>query len=278
MKYFFIFLFSVLPLVSFSQITSVEIFNQVDSLGRKQGKWIELYKGKQIIKVSEQFKDGLRNGWTIYFDKKGNKKVEYYFSNNRLVISKSYFTRGKKKGRAHKIHGLKINRNISLHSFKTDSSTLNSSEFNIFDSTYRKQGLWYEVALMTLFSSIADEYYSCGTYINNKKNGRWRFYYFEGRQLVYECDYINDSLNGKVIYYDLYGRVKSITEYKDNLKNGKAISFFDNGQVSVESNFLNGNFVGEFIKYDKKGKQTRYIKDTTKEHPFWQDNRVKKYK
>ncbi|KOY86431.1 hypothetical protein AD998_09995 [bacterium 336/3] len=67
--------------------------NLKDSLGRKQGRWIEKIKGK---KVESHYKDGLLHGKQTVFQKMKDVNEESYFKNGVLdSISREYFVSSK---------------------------------------------------------------------------------------------------------------------------------------------------------------------------------------
>lgn len=72
------------------------------------------------------------------------------------------------------------------------------------------------------------------------------------RKLVFK---VNDSVMSEMNFYR--GNIMSISYYalKSNswIRHGKRISFYENGSVSSESNYVYGEETGRFIMYDKDG-------------------------
>jgi len=80
-----------LYLIFFCHISFAQ--NLKDSLGRKQGRWIEKIKGK---KVESHYKDGLLHGKRTVFQKMKDVNEELYFKNGLLdSISRQYFVSSK---------------------------------------------------------------------------------------------------------------------------------------------------------------------------------------
>jgi len=81
----------IIPFLIFSISTYSQ--NLKDSLGRKQGRWIEKIKGK---KVESYYKDGLLHGKRTIFQKMKDVNEELYFKNGLLdSISRQYLVSSK---------------------------------------------------------------------------------------------------------------------------------------------------------------------------------------
>jgi len=76
-----------------------------------------------------------------------------------------------------------------------------------------------------------------GNLVNGKKEGAWVSYY-DGRN---------------------QGKVKTITNFYNGVKNGIALTFAKNGTVETKSRYLNGKLNGEYSKY----KSSRVLESTT---------------
>ena len=100
-----------------------------------------------------------------------------------------------------------------------------------------------------------------GDYLNGKKNGNGKEYFF-GR-LIYEGEYLNGKWNGKGKEYNNHDYLKFEGEYLNGKRNGKGKEYY-NGKLFFEGEYLYGfrlkgklyineklEYEGEFL-YDKK--------------------------
>ena len=84
-----------------------------------------------------------------------------------------------------------------------------------------------------------------GPYIDNKKEGKGIYKYYNGK--IYEGEYKNDLRNGIGICHYIDGYVYN-GEWKNDKKHGKGILYYPNGEIYV-GNFEDGNFEGLGIYY-----------------------------
>ncbi len=75
------------------------------------------------------------------------------------------------------------------------------------------------------------------------------------KDLHNQHDYRNDMLNGENIKTYFYNTniLESIVNYKDNLKYGVYIEYYQNGKKSIEANYKQGIYDGIVKKYDENG-------------------------
>lgn len=95
---------------------------------------------------------------------------------------------------------------------------------------------------------IKVEHYSVG-----KRNGIWQTYSPEG-VLLEECNYLNDKLDGVFKSYYLNGNVSLEENYVAGKTNGKSTAYYPNKNVSMTGNHHNGWRDGEWSTYDVNGK------------------------
>ena len=100
---------------------------------------------------------------------------------------------------------------------------------------------------------IKVENYSVG-----KRNGLWQTYSPEG-VLLEECGYLNDKRDGLFKTYYLNGNVSLEENYVAGKTNGKSTAYYPNKNVSMTGNYHNGVREGEWNAYDVNGK----IRSTT---------------
>jgi len=68
-----------------------------------------------------------------------------------------------------------------------------------------------------------------------------------------EAPYINDTIEGMARYYDTNNRLISIVEYKNDLKYGPAINFYESGMKRDSSFYRDGLRNGKSFVYDSLG-------------------------
>lgn len=116
-----------------------------------------------------------------------------------------------------------------------------------------------------------------GAYIDQQKDGEWRYYserdtlikienYKEGQRdgvwktystsgvLLEECNYLNNKRDGIFKSYYLNGKVSLEENYVAGKSNGKSTSYYPNGNVSMTGDYHNGWRDGEWNAYDVNGK------------------------
>jgi len=111
-----------------------------------------------------------------------------------------------------------------------------------------------------------------GEYLNGKRNGKGKEYYFNGN-LRFEGDYLNGKRNGKgKEYYDDCHKIIFEGEYKNGLRwngkgydnnnnvvyelkngNGYVKEYYSNGKLEFEVEYLNGNKHGKIEEYYSDG-------------------------
>lgn len=114
-----------------------------------------------------------------------------------------------------------------------------------------------------------------GVMINNKKEGLWNEYNNDGTLMSAKC-YINDTLNGRYIFYGEYGWVFSVGQYKDNFKEGEWFSYYEYpNSIATKEHYSKGKKVGEWEDYDEHGNiRLRVRYGSNEEEEILEDNRI----
>ena len=149
---------------------------------------------------------------------------------------------------------------------------------NLLDDQNQKQGYWiFTNQQKRLPGYQPNQKVEEGYFVNNKKEGKWIFYFRNGKRkhvLFYE----NGVPDGKATFYYKNGTIKEtgtwrnnrwVGEYKqyyengnpknhfnyDNrgLKNGKQIYFHKNGNPSLIGTWSNGGETGDLAEYKEDG-------------------------
>ena len=113
--------------------------------------------------------------------------------------------------------------NISLIDFK-----LISGKYIIYESN----------KLMKEYNSFNDELLFEGEYLNGKKNGKGKEYFYN--ELIFEGEYKNGKRNGKGKEYN-YGRLKYEGNYLNGKRNGKGKEYNNKEEIIFEGEYLKWN-------------------------------------
>ncbi len=94
----------------------------------------------------------------------------------------------------------------------------------------------------------------------NKKQGYWVFTNkqkklpgYQPNQKVEEGYYVNNKKDGKWVFYYRNGKKKHILFYQDGIPDGKATFFYKNGTVRETGTWRNNRWVGEYKQYYENG-------------------------
>ena len=88
---------------------------------------------------------------------------------------------------------------------------------------------------------------------NNKINGVSK-YWSEDGTLINEVEYLNGILHGTWKEYYPSGKIKSITEYKFDKKDGLQIIYYENGNKKNQTSFKEGIQSSERLRWTPVGK------------------------
>ena len=129
--------------------------------------------------------------------------------------------------------------------------------FNLFGNTLDdlvlRNGIYYKKFYDTPYTGkveVGGYPYQTGVITSGRKEGEWLEYWGSG-QLNKRSNYINGKLNGKTIWYHQNGNFWSITDYKDDVRNGKILVFNVYGILIQDLTFKNGYKHGLNIDYNK---------------------------
>jgi antitoxin component YwqK of YwqJK toxin-antitoxin module len=86
-----------------------------------------------------------------------------------------------------------------------------------------------------------------GNYINSLKDSTWNYYSYYTKTLSNRETYIKDKKNGVSISYYPNGKVADELTWKDGIRNGTWLQYYENGTLKMSSGFLNGKRTGAFV-------------------------------
>jgi antitoxin component YwqK of YwqJK toxin-antitoxin module len=122
-----------------------------------------------------------------------------------------------------------------------------------------KNGTYKELTEKGIF--VAEE-----TWESGKKNGYFKYADEKTGVVVVEGSFKNDSLDGEVKGYYMNGLPMYVKHYREGVRQGSAISYFDNGKVEQIANFDNDMPDGAVISYYPDS-ILRYVKEYKKGMP-----------
>jgi antitoxin component YwqK of YwqJK toxin-antitoxin module len=188
-----------------------------------------------------------RNGMLGYEGIIRNRLAEDYwvfYHENDTVSSSGHFKNGLKQG--------------FWREYWTDGSLKNEYHFNrgilngysrSFHHTNFNQPINHQQdKINTKACSVESE----GEYVNGKKSGYWKFYYYDSGNLQKQGSYKDDLKNGWWQEYDSIGNLMSEGNYVHNNINGYCKSY-QNGILSSEGSYYNNDRRGAWKFYDDKG-------------------------
>lgn len=253
-----------------TKIQSQEILNRKDSLNKKQGEWVDFYDIElKKIKSRIYYHDDNRDGKAYFYDKAGKLKELVYYIDNRIILSKEFYTDGKRKGEIKKVNGIKFSPVFSKYSYQIDSSKIKSNQINLSDSLNNKVGVWYEVLFANFLNlPTYSEYYVVGNYIAGLRHGLVKYYDYDRHYLKVEANYKNDVLEGIFKIYNKEGNVTVVYNYINGLRNGEYLAYFDSGGIRYKGTMKDDKLFGEYSEYDKNGKCILHIKDVKVTPPY----------
>ncbi|MBS1755491.1 MAG: hypothetical protein JST34_15735 [Bacteroidetes bacterium] len=102
-----------------------------------------------------------------------------------------------------------------------------------------------------------------GQTVDGKKQGEWKTYYTNGQIAKIE-NYLNDTLNGQLSYFDEDGKIKGRQFYRMGIKVDSSTLNFSNGHANLEEKKdSTGKTQGLFKVYHQNGQlsQIGFMKD-----------------
>ena len=199
------------------------------------------FSGFPQTTINKQDASGKKQGPWVKMDTAGRKIYEGQFKNNiPQGTFKYYYPNGAVKA-------------VSV--FSEDGNTTTTTTYfqngkKNAEGTYvneKREGLW------KFFSGfdetlVADETYKAGI-----RNGPARTYY-SGKTIVELINWTDGLREGPWIQYFDDGKVKLQGGYKKDIKEGPIVVFFPNGQKFNAGQYLKGYPDGKWLTYDLEGK------------------------
>ncbi len=94
-----------------------------------------------------------------------------------------------------------------------------------------------------------DGTFSKGVYNDGLKQGEWKKYYSNGKEFII-ANYINDTLEGKVVSYYKNGSIQAENDYLKGKLNGISKQFDIKGKAIREISYQNNLIYGNCVYYE----------------------------
>lgn len=150
---------------------------------------------------------------------------------------------------------------------------------NSTDDNNKKQGHWvFTNKMKQLPGYKPDQIVEEGDYIDNKKTGKWTFYFNNG-QIKHILTFVNNKPEGEAIFYYKNGKIREKGLWKNNHWVGSYSQYYSNGNIKSEFNYNaqgvksgeqkffheNGNLMitGTWINGEESGDTHEYNEDGT---------------
>lgn len=107
--------------------------------------------------------------------------------------------------------------------------------------------IWYSKSYIECKKNTA-EFYKLKSYSLNKKYVHVYFYKSSNKTslISYSLDANDTQFDGKRTFYYKNGSLKSILNYKNELKDGDFISYYENSKIRIKATFKMNKLVGFF--------------------------------
>ena len=94
---------------------------------------------------------------------------------------------------------------------------------------------------------------SKGKMLDRKREGKWEYYHQQSDSIMMTEVYKNDTLNGMQKTYFTNGNLAEETNYVNGEKDGSSKIYSENGKVTKKLNYKNGELHGSAIYYTPTG-------------------------
>ncbi len=91
-----------------------------------------------------------------------------------------------------------------------------------------------------------------GILVNGKRQGLWNEFTDSG-DLVSQCEYVNNTLDGKILAYWKSGKLMIDGFHKNNLKEGEWVIYYESGKVMQKGSYKADQKIGFWSYYYENG-------------------------
>jgi len=100
---------------------------------------------------------------------------------------------------------------------------------------------------------VAGTLIAFGKYVNQQKDSVWTYYSVNGGTVVGREDYQNGKRNGKKITYYENGSVYEEIPFENDVEQGTWNMYYSDGKLKVTAKYINGNLDGKIVYYYGNG-------------------------
>ncbi|WP_452220244.1 toxin-antitoxin system YwqK family antitoxin [Lacinutrix salivirga] len=219
----------LIALVLVSMVASAQTINQLDSQGKRHGKWSKNFENTKVLRYEGQFNHGKEIDTFKFYKNINGKAVlsatRVFNTNNDLALVTFYNPRGLMISQGKMKHKTYVGKWRFNHENKEDIM-------------------------------ISENYNA-----NGKLDGE-RLVYYENGQVAEKEFYANGVLEGKAHWYQRDGKLIRLLTYKNGILDGPFKSYDLKGELLIQGQYRNDGKHGIW-KYYKDGKLLRQ-KDFTK--------------
>lgn len=195
----------------------------VDVLGKKQGEWKHFYEDGSLKSYGSYSNDKPIGNWKYFYpDGKVESEGAYTNKGNLNGLWKWYYEDGSIRRIENYFDGLQDGEYIEYNE-KGEIIVSGNYEMGL------EEGKW---------SFVGDNFKETGEYKGGAKFGEWITYYSDGT-IKFKGEYIDNNLNGKVVWYWSNGKPKDIGYYNNGRKHGNYTYYNEDGTVFLVVTYRN---------------------------------------
>jgi len=247
--FFLVILAILMPWRMLGQVNAIDVkisdtVNRTNSEALKYGYWVE--KQGDITSKGEYLLNKKNKNWISYYPNNIISKIEYYSNGLRDGISVQFDRRGK-------MTLLENYRNGMTHGQTIHYSQFNETPLSECDYAYGKRNGMFRQYYDN--GKIQEESY----FKDDLKNGFSKWFNKNGR-LIAVYQYLNGNFDGiqKTFYEN--DTLQTVYFFKDNKYSGESKEFYRNGKVKVTGKYVLGEKDGPWTEYDELGKVQKVTK------------------
>lgn len=222
----------LLIVVGFSSVLTAQV-NQVDSKGKKQGKWEKLYPKSSAYEYKGQFKDDKPVGtFTYYYPSTKVKAVIVHDEKTGRSVATMYHESGVVFARGIYRNQLKD----SIWDYYGPSGRQSLKETYSKDKLHGKSTVYY-------VSEDPNDKRLLPAKVSNYKNGVLEgevIEYFESGTIKSKCTYVNGAKEGQYVINHPNGKMMILERYKKGERHGWCMTYDPNGKELGKKYFYYG--------------------------------------
>lgn len=93
-----------------------------------------------------------------------------------------------------------------------------------------------------------------GKYVNQLKDSTWTYYAYNGGTVIGRENFIEGKRNGKKITYYENGNIYEEITFENDVEQGSWKMYYSSGALKIDAKYLDGNLDGKIVYYHSNGK------------------------